>query len=91
MKRCIPSTPFTYSTSDLWLAAALIAAKYRLTGLRWNGQRALFEFDDALACEMATDAYWCGDLLVPAKAFADSLRTLKDRLHGSASWKRDRP
>lgn len=70
----------TFATRDLWLSAALLAAGERLLRLDWRDGRAHFVFPDARHCGALADRYWRGDLHVSAKAFADSLRTLKDRL-----------
>lgn len=80
MQNSIPTG--TYETRDLWLAAALLASGHRLAGLIWQDRRAYFSFEDAAQCRRSTDAYWTRELRVAAKDFSDSLRTLKDRLHG---------
>ena len=80
-----PNPTNTYETRDLWLSAALMAGGRRLLGLAWRGGRAYFVFHDLAACEETAEAYWRRDLRVVAKDFTDSLRTLKDRLHGGSS------
>lgn len=80
-----------FETSDYWLAAALLASGKVLKCLRWEGRRAYFQFDSYATCEMAAHAYWAGDLQVRAKAFADALRTLKDRLYGDENGNRNTP
>jgi hypothetical protein len=78
-----------FITPDYWLAASLLAAGKKLLRLDWQGRRAFFVFADSANCEALSQAYWAGDLRVSAKLFADSLRTLKDRLHGNARWNSD--
>jgi hypothetical protein len=80
-----PHDERTYETRDLWLAAALIASGRRLSGLAWREGRAFFVFSDAAACAQAAEGYWSGELRVSAKAFADGLRDLKNRLHDGGS------
>lgn len=69
-----------FSTRDFWLAAALAASGCRILRLDWHGARAQFVFDDG-RCDALADNYWSGTLQVSARAMADALRTLKDRLH----------
>ena len=73
-----------WSTRDLWLAAAMIAAGGRLLRLSWSGGRAFFIFADAHLCDETTQAYWSGDLRVAARSLTDALRLLKGRLHERA-------
>jgi hypothetical protein len=82
MRMTMESTDSTaFNTRDFWLAGALLASGRRLLGLEWSGGRAFFLFADASACKRAAEAYWAGELSVGARAFADALRLLKDRLH----------
>jgi len=76
-----PAGADNFSTKDFWLAGALLASGKMLLRLDWQGGRAYFVFDNAIACEEAAEAYWAGRLQVSAKAFTDGLRTLKDRLY----------
>lgn len=78
----------TFRTSDLWLSAALLASGKKLVDVSWDGPRASFGFLNARDCQEASQAHWVGDLKVSSKAFADALRTLKDRLHGDEKWNR---
>lgn len=76
-----PTNANDFSTRDLWVAAALLAAGHKLTRLDWRqGRAAFFVFSDADGCRESADQYWRRDLHVVAKDFADALRTLKDRL-----------
>lgn len=70
-----------FRTRDFWLAAALNAAGCRMLRLDWNGTQAHFILDDESRCAALAGGYWSGSLSVSAKAMADALRTLKDRLH----------
>lgn len=71
----------TFSTSDYWHSAALMAAGEKLLRLDWREGRAFFVFSDLDRCEALTQAYWSDDLKVNAKSFTDALRTLKTRLY----------
>lgn len=73
----------TFSTTDYYISAALLASGQKLIRLDWQEGRAFFVFSDPGRCEQAAQAYWVGDLKVSAKAFTDALRTLKDRLYGN--------
>lgn len=70
-----------YKTPDFWLSSALLAKGMRLSRLEWNGPRAFFVFENERRCEELSQAYWNRDLAVDAKTYADSERTLKDRIH----------
>lgn len=68
-------------TKDLYEAGFLIAKGLKL--LRLERERAIFFFvlsnKDKKADELR-DLYWSGDGLVSGRVYADSIRTLKDRL-----------
>ena len=72
-----------YSTKDFWLAGGLMASGEKLIRVDWEGRQAFFKFLNLDKCEQAAQAYWSGDLKVSAKAFTDSLRTLKDRMYSN--------
>jgi hypothetical protein len=69
-------------TKDLGEAAALDAVGLPMVGLEPNGDGKSFNFIFAEADRSATIArqYWSGELSVPARSYADSMRRLKDRL-----------
>ncbi|EKD57939.1 MAG: hypothetical protein ACD_57C00082G0004 [uncultured bacterium] len=68
-----------YKTKDLGEAGALVTKNVRLLRLENQGEFYWFVFANAGAEKIAND-YLSGDLLVPAKLYNDSLRSLKDRL-----------
>ena len=68
-----------FRTKDLGEAGALVTKNVRLLRLENQGEFYWFVFENTGAEKIADD-YWNGDLLVPAKLYNDSLRSLKDRL-----------
>ncbi len=79
MKHVLPQVEFR--TRDYWLAASLNAAGCEVIRLEWKGSRAFFVFGEGKRCEDLACGYWSGNLQVPARAMADALRHLKERLH----------
>ena len=72
----------THRTRDLSEAAALDAVGLSLIGLEPNGDGKSFNFifADADRSTAIARQYWSGELRVPARNYADSMRRLKDRL-----------
>lgn len=68
-----------YFTKDLGEAAALVAEGVRLLHLEKDSSFCWFVFERKNS-EIVSNKYWSGNLLVDAKKYNDSLRTLKDRL-----------
>jgi len=68
-----------YKTKDLGEAGALVTKNVKLLRLENHGEFYWFVFENTGTEKIAND-YWNGDLLVPAKLYNDSLRSLKDRL-----------
>lgn len=69
-----------YLTKDLHEAAAVLAEGQKLLRLDPQDDHFLFIFQGKEKCEEIANAFWSGELKVSAKKYADSLRTLKDRL-----------
>jgi hypothetical protein len=69
-----------YQTKDLHEAGCLLALGFRLVEVQTEGRVMWFQFVEQAAAAKAAEAYWSGVAVVGAKAYADSLRTLKDRL-----------
>jgi len=73
-------TPFL--TSDLYMAAYLIARGYQLTGTEWSGHRCIFGF--TLQMEELTFArreWLSGAGMVSGMAYANAVRQLKAAVH----------
>ena len=72
----------SYKTSDMWLAAALMALGEEMVGLeRGEGPRALFVFDFSQSTEMRVEEYKAGKLRIePQKLFIQT-KLLKGRLY----------
>lgn len=72
----------TYRTKDLSCAAFLYASNRKLLRLERDGnsKQFWFIFSDKDQCEKMVDSYWRGEAVVNAKAFADAMRTMKDRI-----------
>lgn len=68
-----------YKTKDLGEAGALVTKNVKLLRLENQGEFYWFVFNKK-ASETIADNYWSGDLLVRAKTYNESLRSLKDRL-----------
>lgn len=69
-----------YFTKDLSEAGAILCKKAVLLHLEQEQNFYWFVFQDKQLCEQLSNFYWSGELQVSAKAYADSLRSLKDRL-----------
>lgn len=71
-----------YHSKDLSLSAALLASGAQLEDTRHDRGVCFFVFSDAERCERLMRAYYNGEAMVSAKAYADALRTLKDLIFG---------
>lgn len=69
----------SFRTSDLYEAAFLYAHDQKLVGLEGERQK-WFVFEGQMECESLSSDYWSKRAVINAKDFADSIRTLKDRL-----------
>ncbi len=76
------------STTDLYLASALVVAGLALVRIDRRNGRAVFVFaaDDRLAGTV--QAYYTGGLMVPARSYADAIRGLKAAIHAPATVQR---
>ncbi|HZQ29636.1 MAG TPA: DUF5659 domain-containing protein [Patescibacteria group bacterium] len=72
--------PDEYSTKDIGEAAALLCASAKLLRLDGESNFYWFVFANRQQCQEISSKYWSSDLLVNAKSYQDSLRSLKDRL-----------
>ena len=69
-----------YQTKDLSEAGAILCSGVKLLRLQKEQNFYWFVFVDKSLCEQLSNSYWSGELKVSAKPYADSLRSLKDRL-----------
>lgn len=71
------------STTDLGLCAAIVCKGYKLVDLSkdMNG-RATFHLDVKASDYDIETLYWSGELLVSARALAESMKLVKNRLYG---------
>lgn len=69
-----------YHTKDLMEAAALACSGAKIVRLESASTFYWFVFEDKSQCEQLANSFWAGELCVPAKTYADSIRNLKDRL-----------
>ncbi len=76
------------SITDLYLAAALATAGLTVVRIDRRNGRAVFCFaaDDRLAGTVQD--YYRGSLVIPARAFADTIRGLKAAIHAPATVQR---
>ncbi len=67
---------YEYRTKDIGEASALYALGQKFIRLDSGDNFYWFVFEDKAVIE-ETASYWCGDLVVRAKAYYDAMRTLK--------------
>lgn len=69
-----------YLTKDLYEASFLYASRAKLINLKKDGPYYWFIFENKSVCEKLTASYWNRESGLDPKSFADSLRSLKDKL-----------
>lgn len=69
-----------YFTKDLSEAAAILCSGAKLLRLEQEQNFYWFVFQDKSLCERLSSSYWAGELQVSAKTYADSLKSLKERV-----------
>lgn len=69
-----------YMTKDLPLAAALLSLHQRLLHLKSERDYFIFIFQNKETCEKLANAFLNRELKVDAKTYAESLRSLKDKI-----------
>lgn len=69
-----------FRTKDLYLSAFLCAKGITLEQVEREDKICWFVFDNDKMVTALTDDYWSGTALCNAKAYADAVRTLKDRI-----------
>jgi len=74
------NTENSFKTKDLYEASVCYAMKLPLLDLEWVGRQCWFIFGNFDECKKLADSYWRRDLLINAKDYADSVRSLKDRI-----------
>lgn len=71
-----------FTTYDLNCSAALLCAGFELLSVsKGNPRKALFTFKRAAGMDEVVDLYWSDRLEVKARAYADTLKALKNRLY----------
>jgi hypothetical protein len=71
-----------FTSNDLGCCAALVGLGFELAGIdRINPKRVLFVFSDSAQVRDAARQYWNGELALSAKAYFDTIRSLKARLY----------
>lgn len=81
-----PTADSTYKTSELQLAAFLLARGKLILKLERAGRRVFFVFQDIEGhCKEQEQEYWTGRGLVSARAYADCSRTLKNWIFAEPS------
>lgn len=72
----------TFSSYDLGLATALVTLKYELIKLdKTDPKKVRFVFKEAKDIEQMMLGYWNNEISVPALAFFNNLKTLKNRIY----------
>jgi len=69
-----------FQTKDMYEAAFLYARRLKLSKLERAGSSFWFVFESKRDAEKLSDSYWAREADVNAKAYADSIRTLKDMI-----------
>lgn len=69
-----------YKTKDLYEASLIYAKGQKFLGLESESKFFWFVFESKEECKRLANEYWQGSVAVNAKAYADALRTLKDRI-----------
>ena len=69
-----------YLTRDLPEAAALYSLRQKLLRLEKEAEHFIFVFQDKEFCQKLANAFLNRELTVDAKTYAESLRTLKDKI-----------
>lgn len=70
-----------YKTKDLGEASALYTKGFKLLYLEKESNFYWFVFDNSnQELEQISNKYWSGELVISAKEYNDSMRSLKDRL-----------
>lgn len=68
---------------DLGLAAALVCAEHRIVATECDpGGRMYFVFAETAQLQHDTKRYWSEGLMVSARAYNESLKTLKNLIYG---------
>lgn len=69
-----------YKTKDLYLASLLYAEGQTLERVEREGGICWFVFAERESSELLANAYWSGKAVCNARAYADAIRRLKDRV-----------
>jgi hypothetical protein len=70
-----------FETTDFYLACYLRCAGYRLAGIRRDGKRSVFRFEDRADREEATLAFFNNEGTVRPLAFSAAIKDLKALIH----------
>lgn len=70
-----------WQTTDLPLAAALMAKGFRLVDMDKTEKKAKFLFEESAFLLSSVNSYWDNQLYVDAKTMAEQTRTLKSRYY----------
>ncbi len=74
----------TFSTFDLALATTLVTLKYELLKLdKTDPRKVRFVFKETKDIEQTMLGYWNNEITVPALAFFNNLKTLKNRIYSN--------
>lgn len=66
-----------YETQDLYLASALLTAGLKVNGVRTEGKKCIFVFQDRQDRQDLVKQYCNSDLQVTLSRYVDSLKNLK--------------
>lgn len=78
-----------YSTKDLPEASAIYCRGQKFLRLEKEDNHFLFLFQDAKTCQKLANAFLNRELTVDAKTYAESLRTLKDKIFSAKGYEKN--
>jgi len=71
-----------YETSDLGLAASLVACGFEIANVdKSNPRRVVFVFEKTGELDQNIDLFWSNKLLLPATQLLEHIRQLKSRIY----------
>ena len=76
--------PLTFSTFDLGLATMLVTLRYEVIKLdKTDPKKVRFVFRETKDIQQTMLSYWNNEITVPALAFFNNLKTIKNRIYSS--------
>lgn len=70
-----------FKTSDMWMAAALMASGEDMVGVERGQPRAMFVFSDSLSIDETSESYRAGKLRIEPRKLLVQVKLLKSSLY----------